>query len=165
MGKFLKLTYDPKQRIVVKKQGYPTANEARQKVNEEAAMHLAVSQKGCSYILDCFGTALRDRPEAPYLGFIYMDYAPYSDLYNLIENYRTYCLPHTRMFFSIQTTDQRTAMESQHQSQKPSSGSCSVVLPRPCTFLPLARSSGIEIHRNPKQTRILRNQAIRLGRN
>ncbi|KAF2657262.1 kinase-like protein [Lophiostoma macrostomum CBS 122681] len=77
------------RRVVVKVQGHHQVDEAQRLLTKEVRVHRAISGKGCLHILDCYGSSIRQRVKFPKgLSYIYMDYAPFGDLNELIEKYQ-----------------------------------------------------------------------------
>lgn len=71
--------------MVVKIIGAPDINTVTRDVNEEYFFQRVLSFKGCPNILDAYGSSIRLRDYVPQLGYIYMDYAPFGDLWSLIN--------------------------------------------------------------------------------
>lgn len=55
-----------------------------EEVEREFRPHHNVSQLGCPHILEAYGKSWRERSTLPHLGYIYMEYAPYRDLHDII---------------------------------------------------------------------------------
>jgi hypothetical protein len=70
--------------MVVKILGGETYEEVKRDIDKEFGFHDAVSNKNCPHILNTWGHGYRIRSVAPQLGYIYMEYAPFGDLLNLI---------------------------------------------------------------------------------
>lgn len=59
-----------------------------EEVRHESDVHLKLSSLKCDHILECFGLSLRDRSTGPHLGYIYLQYAPFSDFIDLLNTLR-----------------------------------------------------------------------------
>lgn len=70
--------------MTVKVIGERTRDQVRNTVNTEAGIHLEASKLRCPHILECYGYGFR-RAQVPYLGYIYMEYAPFGDLFDLLQ--------------------------------------------------------------------------------
>ncbi|KAF2001517.1 kinase-like protein [Amniculicola lignicola CBS 123094] len=88
--------YNLEERLVVKIQGY--TNLARMlRDSREYDIHHLLSVRGSDHIVDLYGRSVRARghnlpppePRPPFLGYIYMQYAPFGDLMELADSYRS----------------------------------------------------------------------------
>lgn len=71
--------------MVVKITGAPSLRRADIDLKREFKFQHDLSFKNCPSILDAYGSSLRNRDQAPYLGYIYMDFAPFGDLLGVIK--------------------------------------------------------------------------------
>jgi hypothetical protein len=76
------------QRIVIKVQGESTPEHAEGRTDFEYKHQRSMSNKNCNYILDAYGKSTRLRPSPPHLSYVYMDYAGFGDLQQLMERHR-----------------------------------------------------------------------------
>lgn len=72
---------------MIKVQGETTPEYAEGRTDFEYSYHNAVSKKNCDYILDVYGKSTRLRPSPPHLSYVYMDYAGFGDLNQLMERH------------------------------------------------------------------------------
>jgi hypothetical protein len=56
-----------------------------EEIKAEYDMQRLVSERGCRHILDVFGNGIRRRAHNPQIGYLYMEYAPFGSLDNLLE--------------------------------------------------------------------------------
>ncbi|KAF1847600.1 kinase-like protein [Cucurbitaria berberidis CBS 394.84] len=73
------------KRLVVKIIGSTDVLGVVGTIMRESTHHEALSFKNCASILDAYGFSIRKRAYGPQLGYIYMDYAPFGDLLDLIK--------------------------------------------------------------------------------
>jgi hypothetical protein len=52
---------------------------------EEFGLHLKLTAINCPYILRCFGSSVRERVSAPHLGYGYLEYAPWGDMFDMMD--------------------------------------------------------------------------------
>lgn len=55
-------------------------------VSHEYDLHKLLAGRRCGHILDVRAASFRMRDQAPQLGYIYMDFAPFGDLFSLNES-------------------------------------------------------------------------------
>jgi serine/threonine protein kinase len=56
----------------------------------EVSVHYSISGKNCPHILDYYGCSVRQRDRLPRgLSYIYMEFAPFGDLRDLIRKYES----------------------------------------------------------------------------
>ncbi|KAH8704596.1 kinase-like domain-containing protein [Phaeosphaeriaceae sp. PMI808] len=73
-----------KKRIAVKVQGEYTYNDIQMILETEGGIHTNLAQLGCSNILNILGTSYRKLNSSHYLGYIYLEWAPYGSLSDLV---------------------------------------------------------------------------------
>jgi hypothetical protein len=71
--------------MIVKVQGADTYELAMRESQVEYVLHQRLSDLGCPHILRVYTNTVRQRTEAPHLGYIYMDYAPFGNLGELLR--------------------------------------------------------------------------------
>lgn len=73
------------QRMVVKIIGDKSRSGLQEHIEREAIPHWTSSKLRSPHIVECYCYAYRWREHAPYLGYIYMEYAPFGDLTSLLQ--------------------------------------------------------------------------------
>lgn len=71
--------------MVVKIIGAPDMKTVTHDLNREFDVQHKLSFKNCPSILDAYAKSTRQRDPRPHLGYIYMDYAPFGDLWSAIN--------------------------------------------------------------------------------
>ncbi|CBX97204.1 hypothetical protein LEMA_P103350.1 [Plenodomus lingam JN3] len=73
------------ERRIVKILGGADMAQINRDIDEEYRHHARLTNRGCANILDLHGYSYRSRPIPPQLGYLYMEYAPYGDLSDLLK--------------------------------------------------------------------------------
>ncbi|KAF2028182.1 hypothetical protein EK21DRAFT_70264, partial [Setomelanomma holmii] len=71
--------------MVVKVVGHPNLDGVKHEIRNEFRFHWKLSQRQCPHILDVCGRSVRPRELDPQLGYLYMSWAPYGSLYDLLR--------------------------------------------------------------------------------
>ena len=74
--------------MVVKIVGAATIAKVEHDVFEEFKYQHALSFRDCASVLDAYSYSIRKRPQLPQLGYMYMDYAAFGDLWTLMGRIR-----------------------------------------------------------------------------
>lgn len=56
-----------------------------EEIQHENDVHLKLSSLKCDHVLEAYGRSLRERSTGPHLGYIYLQYAPFSDFVDLLN--------------------------------------------------------------------------------
>jgi len=75
--------------MVVKIVGHKTVAEVKRDINTEFYLQDVLSRRGNPNILKAYRSSVRDRPYVPKLGYIYMEYAAYGSLADLLQRFKT----------------------------------------------------------------------------
>lgn len=73
------------QRTTVKIIGDDDLARLTRTINKEVAPHERLTTLGCEYIVKLLGSSFRQRDVAPHLGYIYMEYAPFGDVFEFVR--------------------------------------------------------------------------------
>ena len=70
--------------MTVKIIGEKYKSSVKKLVQDEAEIHIEATRSQPPYVLGCYGYSTRQN-HPPFLGYIYMKYAPFGDLFNLLD--------------------------------------------------------------------------------
>jgi hypothetical protein len=71
--------------MVVKIVGDRTVEEVQHEIMREFECHMTLTQRQCHHILGAYGSSTRKRDHGPHLGYLYMEWAPYGSLHDMIS--------------------------------------------------------------------------------
>ncbi|EDU42626.1 predicted protein [Pyrenophora tritici-repentis Pt-1C-BFP] len=77
------------KRIIVKVQGERTEKSLLDTMQPEIDLHQRLTTKGCRHIVDFYAASYRIRRIPPILGYVYMEYAPFGDLHDLVDKHHS----------------------------------------------------------------------------